>query len=216
MKKILLSLLMIGAVLSIAGVGTWAYFTDEEKSMDNTFTTGIVDVTLSPGDQQQVTASVGSGCNQEETTRLKPCYVGWLTYNVKNVGDNPVDIYLKLDNVEDVDLGQSEPEQVADPSGRKYDISKHIEIDINGRLVEGETLHSIQGKWFKIDGPLQPNDERVIRLSFHLKNNAGNEYQSDQSFFDVFVEAQQLGMPAPNDGDDNGDDDNGDDDNGDE
>ncbi|MFA4831277.1 MAG: TasA family protein [Patescibacteria group bacterium] len=46
MKKILVSLSIIGAVAAIAIGGTVAYFTDTETSAGNTFTAGILDLTV--------------------------------------------------------------------------------------------------------------------------------------------------------------------------
>lgn len=43
-KKIYLSLLVIGMAATVAGAGTWAYFTDTATSTENTFTAGVLDL----------------------------------------------------------------------------------------------------------------------------------------------------------------------------
>ena len=197
--KVLASLLVIGAIMAISGAGTWAYFSDEETSVGNTFTSGVIDIELSPGNSQVVTAQAGDGCNPETTDRLKPCYVGTLTYTVKNAGDNNADIYMALKNVVNSDLGQSEPESVADPGMlHTKDISQKIWIDlsINGEQVLNDgviTLDQIKNLYIKVGDAVPPDAVVIVTISFHLDKNAGNAYQSDVSTFDVEMLALQLG-----------------------
>ena len=44
MNKILSSILAIGVVAALMGVGTFAYFSDTETSTGNTISTGIIDL----------------------------------------------------------------------------------------------------------------------------------------------------------------------------
>jgi len=50
-KKMLLSVLIIGVVAVSAGAGTWAFFSDTETSVSNSFTAGTLDLVLTGGDQ---------------------------------------------------------------------------------------------------------------------------------------------------------------------
>lgn len=48
-KKIILSVLVIGCIVTVAGAGTWAYFDDTEISGNNTITTGTIELTPGEG-----------------------------------------------------------------------------------------------------------------------------------------------------------------------
>lgn len=203
MNKIFASLLVIGAVLGIAGAGTWAIFTDDEQSTGNTFTTGTIDISVDGQNpwtkSYQVTSTEGCGTGQTKTTKLKPCYIGYIEFPVKNVGDNPANVFLSLDNVVDSNVVISEPEHEEDPTDQENDISNHISIDLNGKWLD-ETLNGIQGDKLYL-GHFQPDEEKKVSISFHLDINAGNEYQGDQSTFDINLYAVQLkAEDNPNDG----------------
>lgn len=211
MKKILASLLMIGAVLAIAGAGTWAVFSDTEKST-GTFTSGVIDIAVDGQNPwvkgpYEVTSNEGCGTGQTETTRLKPCYVGYIKFPVKNVGDNPANIWLKLKNVKDSNFGpRSEPELEAEKGTPIDDISKHIAVDLNVGNVqllewnEKTTLNSLsnaddhKGKKIFL-GQFQAGEQKDVSISFHLAKDAGNEYQGDRSTFDIELYAMQLSTP---------------------
>ncbi|HWQ95736.1 MAG TPA: TasA family protein [Candidatus Methylomirabilis sp.] len=214
MNKIITGLLMIGLIAGMAGAGTWAYFSDTETSTGNTYTSGIIDISLLPGTSQVVTATAGDtqfgpgcGANPETTDKLKPCYVGKLKYTVANDGDNKAKIFMNFDNIVDTDLDTSEPEGVEETKlgGKVNDISKKIYIDLkvgNKVLIPDGvvTLDQLKGKLLGI-GILKPGQSVEVWISFHLKPEAGNEYQSDKSTFDVEFNAYQLGpgiiLPKP-------------------
>jgi predicted ribosomally synthesized peptide with SipW-like signal peptide len=47
MKRVLLGIFLIGIVATLAGIGTFAYFSDTGRSYDNTFTAGTLDLKVS-------------------------------------------------------------------------------------------------------------------------------------------------------------------------
>jgi spore coat-associated protein N len=51
MKRIYTLAIVAAAILAMAGVGTWAYFSDTEQSTANTFTAGTLNLKLSDSDQ---------------------------------------------------------------------------------------------------------------------------------------------------------------------
>jgi predicted ribosomally synthesized peptide with SipW-like signal peptide len=48
MKKVVVSMLILGVVLAVALIGAIALFTDQEENPDNAFTTGTVDLAIVP------------------------------------------------------------------------------------------------------------------------------------------------------------------------
>lgn len=85
-KKILLSLLIIGMIVSVASAGTWAYFSDTETSTSNTLTAGslILDMPTTmtitdTADKYIVPGEEGSG-----------------SITMKNSGTVAGDLYVKI------------------------------------------------------------------------------------------------------------------------
>jgi len=83
MKKIAISLGIIGVVGAIVIGGTIAYFSDTETSTGNTFSTGVIDIDIN--DQNPWTKSWN-------ITDMKPCETGYITFNINNPGKNPVNV----------------------------------------------------------------------------------------------------------------------------
>ncbi len=107
-KKILISLSVIGVVAVIAVGGTIAYFSDTETSKGNTFSTGVIDINI--GDQNPWTESY-------HIEDMKPCETGYITFNIKNPGDNPVNVWKTITVTETIDNPINEPECVYDNGG---------------------------------------------------------------------------------------------------
>ncbi len=202
--KMLASLLVIGAVMAIAGAGTWAVFTDTEENT-GTFTSGTIDIAVDGHNPwsdvigpYQVTGTEGCGTGQV-TTLLKPCYIGYINFPVENVGLNPAKVWLTLDNVVDSNVGdRSEPELEAEGGTPVDDISSTIAIDLkvgNRQVIlwTADKMLSNTGRIYI--GTFEPGESKDVSISFHMDINAGNEYQGDQSSFDIVIEAEQLRTP---------------------
>ena len=102
-KKILVSLSVIAAVAAIAIGGTIAYFSDTETSAGNTFSTGVIDIKID--EQNPWTES----WNIKD---MKPCETGYITFNIQNPGDNPVNVWKTVTVTETIDTPINEPECV--------------------------------------------------------------------------------------------------------
>ena len=101
MNKIIMSLLIIGTIMGIAGAGTWAYFSDTEQATGNTFTAGTLDLQVN-GLEGFIPYAVGN---------LKPGETrGTPTYAIKNVGSLPGTLSYKVTNVVTNENGVIEPE----------------------------------------------------------------------------------------------------------
>jgi predicted ribosomally synthesized peptide with SipW-like signal peptide len=102
-KKILVSMMVIGLVAALAGAGLYAYFSDTEKSEGNTFTAGVIDIWIDPSGGQSVETVEGDFL-------LKPCETGYIETIVRNVGNNPAEIWKHITDVVNDENGVSEPE----------------------------------------------------------------------------------------------------------
>ena len=179
--------------------GTWAYFTDTEASTGNTLTAGTLDLTVDNADDLDVTTKV-------TLTGMAPCEwkeIGPI--NLTNVGtiDGIADLHFTnvVDSEDGVDtngiyVGSSEPELVADSTGDIYDISTQIWVDVwydankDGVAEEDEVIYEdgvitlAELNDFDL-GPLDAGTSADLYLSFHMKEDAGNEYQGDYTTFDI-------------------------------
>jgi predicted ribosomally synthesized peptide with SipW-like signal peptide len=108
MKKIIISLCVIGAVAAIAVGGTIAYFSDTETSKGNTFTAGTIDIAVNGQNPWSQT-------NHFAFEDMKPSQVEYSNFTVKNVGANPVNLWKKVDVTVkgDEENGVNEPECIA-------------------------------------------------------------------------------------------------------
>lgn len=106
MKKQLMSIMVIGIAALFLGAGTFAYFSDTETSVGNTFTAGTIDISLNPEayDGQQVVTVEGD-------LDLKPCQTGYTYTDLTNDGLNPCEVWKHVDNVVNEENGIVEPEQ---------------------------------------------------------------------------------------------------------
>jgi len=113
MKKIIISLAVIGIVAAIAVGGTYAYFSDTETSTGNTFTAGTLDLKVN-GEDVFVPYSVSD---------LKPGDSrGTDTYTIKNNGSLPGRLSFKVTNVTTNENGVINPEAKAgDAEGIRID-----------------------------------------------------------------------------------------------
>jgi predicted ribosomally synthesized peptide with SipW-like signal peptide len=88
---------------AVAGASS-AWFSDTEESTGNTFTAGTIDICLDPTQGQQVETVEG-------TLLLKPCMTGYIKVEVTNCGDNPIEVWKHLKDVESTENGVVDAEQ---------------------------------------------------------------------------------------------------------
>jgi len=91
MTKIAKSLAMIALVAAIAVGATSSFFSDKETSVGNTFTAGTIDISV-------------DGQNPWNTSWSnyldKPCQTNYMTFTIKNEGENPANLWKRLYDVE--------------------------------------------------------------------------------------------------------------------
>jgi predicted ribosomally synthesized peptide with SipW-like signal peptide len=129
-RKALGGLATIGLAGAGAGLGTSAYFSDEESFTNNELTAGELDLIVdywTSVDQGAATGDTGSttGSNtingnpavaQYQIADVKPGDSGFLVFCPKVV-DNPSWLWVGSDGVTDYENGQTEPEMEVDDSG---------------------------------------------------------------------------------------------------
>jgi len=187
---------MIGLVVMMLGVGSWAVFNDTESGGSYTATAGSLDLEVDHSAVESV--QIGD---------LKPSVWHYLgPFVLSNVGANPGVLDLHFANVVDDGGVETDPELEADPSGLINDISNWIDVDwcidgtVNGvRDCDGAIigkLGQIESMVIDLGVTLQSSQEVELWLSFHLQYEAGNEYQGDTSSFEVVVTMHQPGVVA--------------------
>ncbi len=107
MKKILISLSIIGVVAALGIGGTIAYFSDTETSTGNTFSSGTLDLKVGNQDDPMVV--------HVTKTDMKPqapySYQGYnQQFILRNAGSLPGTVSWTIKNVENSENGCSEPE----------------------------------------------------------------------------------------------------------
>lgn len=215
MKKILISVLVIAVAVSIAAVGlSGAWFSDIESTAD---------VAGSPGANQLVAGSIdldpiyGTVVIED----MKPCEKHWGYIQLRNVGENEGDAWLHFTNVLNDENGTTDAELEAydersgyNPDALRFDndlerfmtVDVYLDPDPDGQLTNGGTyvitqddhwkLAELECQWIPI-GLLPVSQWVEVWLSFHIQDEAGNQYQTDMVTFDMEVMLQQEGAPPP-------------------
>ena len=215
MKRIIISLAVVGAVAAAVVVGTTAFFSDTETSTGNTFTAGTIDVDINGQNPFVDKFNIGD---------LKPGETGYMNFRVNNVGTNPVDVSKKLYGFEKHDSGEnfacgepisgnvsSEPECVAEIvlRGRRDNVEAQIIYDLSvevyngqGQKIwwqaiyedsEGKHIDDIYNGENYVDlGMIPVGGYMLVTQSYHFDPNADNEYQGDGLIFNMEIKGTQL------------------------
>ncbi|MBT3356082.1 hypothetical protein HOB25_00460 [bacterium] len=214
MKKILKSLMVITAVAAVAIGGTVAYFSDEEKSVGNTFTAGTIDISVN---------NMNPWSESFAMDDMKPDYIDYINFEIENEGEsaNPVNVWKDITEIVEITGVVSEPE--CDGQGGNWsndacswggatdnnDLSSVIIYDLYVEVYdssntpiweqtlyldsEGKTLDDVYAGAKKVFlGMIPANGYMQVRQSYHMNENAGNEYQGDQMTFNIELYAEQL------------------------
>lgn len=204
MKKILISLSVIGVVAAIVIGATTAYFSDTETSVGNTFTAGTIDISLSDGDGYTLPFTLEG---------MKPSETGITVMNITNEGTNPVNVFKKITNVVCEENGTNDAEveyYSAVPESVNWKISGVIDYDMKVEVYKDNenepfwwqviyhyddgnapSISQIAGKQISL-GMIPVGGKMVVTQSYHMDSNTGNWAQSDKMTFDIEIKGEQL------------------------
>jgi len=188
-KTILVSLVTIGLLASVIGVGTYAFFSDTETSSGNTMTAGTLDLKVWNGinwvDDPAVPALV-------TITDMKPSYDKWSQPMYLKVVDNPAQLWMRLANVICVTNGTTEPELAAGDTTNWLPGVTDFQIKVNDVKGLMMRMGDIIGAWLPLTNTTSIGQEVKVEQYFHMVDTAGNEYQSDRCTFNVEFLARQT------------------------
>jgi len=224
-KSILFSLIIIGAIGAITAGVTIAYFSDTETSVGNTITSGALDLTLNGYNNATEAVVIIDDMKPCQTWYSGPITLG--VYNnpgriYKHIVSDPIIICEDVVTTEpecDEEGGYWDPatDKCSDntpiyylPEVTWFDLERWEDWDNDGEIdtdewailiPDGEIyLGDIASQWIYLGTygyPMMTN-ELVIRQSFHMDADAGNEYQADRCTFteEFMVMQTNAGHPG--------------------
>jgi predicted ribosomally synthesized peptide with SipW-like signal peptide len=149
----------VGGVAGASG----AWFSDSEESVGNTFTAGVIDISLNPTDGQDAVSVEGD-------LDLKPCMTGYIKVRVTNDGNNPVEVWKHLKDVVNEENGKVDAEQkeyddhnmdpTATPAPWDMNISDWIMYDMwihHGCVMDNNNTNNAE-----VDFNFDPGVDRMI------------------------------------------------------
>jgi len=201
------------AVLSVAGVGSMAYFSDTETSSGNSFTAGTLDLKIWDGSDGWLddpvpavisAAYLDSGIGL--INNLKPGDEGTITVPIKNDGSVDGIASLQLTNLTDYENGVNEPECLAEggtwsagacsTDGGEGELSEflYVVIKYGGDQKASGYLDLVAGSVIEL-GALPAGEEKDVVMVFSLDyDEVDNIVQSDSVDFDIIFD---LIQPEP-------------------
>ena len=209
MNRIINSLLTIGVLSAVIIGGTMSFFSDSEISVNNTFTAGTIDIAVDGQNPWQGTY------NWED---IKPGKEFEMSFEITNVGENPLKLWKIIKCMQYDDNGVIEPEQAwydefngGDP---KNDLDSAIvyEMEVDENIVisreAGITMAQIKDNYMglmKLDigitppqyGILEVGDSVSVIQRYFMKEDTENWAQSDKMTFVIEIEARQVSGPEP-------------------
>ncbi|MFB6076221.1 MAG: TasA family protein [Candidatus Aenigmatarchaeota archaeon] len=200
-SKILVALMIIGIASTVAGAGTYAYFSDTETISGNTFTAGTLDLKIdrdprpdsqnwvngfdvsSEGYRQYINNNVGGMSyddlrNQAKFSNLKPGAEGEQVIDIKNVGsvDGDATIDLDFSNGAGSDLAQV------------LEFSIYYDRDNDGGFETAGPSGTV-GDFINDPyhlGPVEGSGNIAsVKIEWSVPTSAGNEIQGDQVIIDA-------------------------------
>ena len=199
MKKVLISLLIVGVVGSFSYFITRAYFYDKKTSTGNTFAVGTLNLEVGglagANVEPFVISDIGSGVNS-----------GSKIWKVKNTGSLPGQFSATLDNVTNNENNCNEPEREVDttcdnPGPQQGELGKYIKVayffngvkKVESYMTEDASL-KINDLWNAVNPliVLAPGAEAELKMDWVADSNYGNEIQSDSLNFDMSFSLKQL------------------------
>jgi len=216
MKKILISLSII-AVIAVVSIGiTTAYFTDTEKSENNTMAAGTMDLNIDGGNTAVQTMSLSNKA---------PGDIGTEDSVLKNVGSLGGELDITIGTVNNLackDVNPGDLTEYCDSTGTlgaNAKMALYIDVDRDGiydsgtemgfksdgsiytsGILQYDTMDSYSGKgWNNVYSSLMmPTTKDDFVIDWEIPTGATNEIQGDAVNFDVTFTLRQASAPNSN------------------
>jgi predicted ribosomally synthesized peptide with SipW-like signal peptide len=193
-KKILMICTALLLTVGLVGAGTFAFFSDTETSLGNTFTAGTLDLNLDGGNVNVVKFNV---------TNAAPGGTGGATWTLANVGT--LAGFLDLESISVFNAGglHPEPEWAPDPLnlghlGTYMNIHLFIDVDNDGISEPGDTtiyMGALSGlaASYALNHPLVASGGTAfIRLNWWIPATVGNWIMGDTATLSITFELAQT------------------------
>jgi len=210
-KKILISLSVIGVVAAIAIGGTIAYFSDTETSTGNTFTAGVIDISVDGENPWTKTYTLAD---------MKPSQTDYINFMIENMGSgaNPVNVWKTIEVTSQETGVVSEPE-CTDQEGNwvsnqctwkndhpdNNNIASVIDYDLSVEVFNADNAkiwwQTIYNKDVTVGaindqsiflGMVPANGSMKVTQSYHMQGATENWAQGDEMKFDIEIYGEQL------------------------
>lgn len=182
-KRFLASILAVTMMFALAGAGTMAWFTSQDKSEGNTFTAGTLIV---GGDDSVADADLYFARVAFENMEPGQPPQKLETTTIKNRGSLPFYLYrLTADNF-------SEDESL--------DSVLNINVKIGGEEVYSGKISQLRednGGFFDPIKDIQPGTELPMEIEVFMDPTAENEFQGTSMTCDLTIYASQNEKPSP-------------------
>jgi len=210
-KKILLSVIVIGAVSAVAVSGTIAYFSDTETSVGNTISAGVIDISVDEG----VTGSKWTSSYSADLADMKPGMTRDITFTVKNTGTNPIVLRKQIGTFV---FGYDSTLTLTDCTthGGFWDGTTCRANDTEGTYLPSVITYSmtvgstdmiksswdvkmsdVKDLWIPL-GPIAAGDTLTVKQSYHFDEATENWAQGDKLSFNISLYAEQVDGIGPN------------------
>lgn len=191
MKKILISLLIIGAVFAAISGATMAYFSDTATSTGNTFAAGTLDFNIKAPDTTSHQVFNVTGMKPGE---IKTGYIVVTNDSTQNM-DMKWHAWVSgsgaLGDVLQVKITMNPSDYTSFPTGyTKAGPVNHPICDYTalGNLGNGNNIMV----WQNAAGPFSPNWAAVYKFEVKMADTAGNEFQNLTYSGDINFYATQF------------------------
>lgn len=202
-KYVLIGLILIVVAVLLIGAGTYAYFSDTQTSGLNLFTTGSIALAVNGN-------TPWTGSFTASLTGLVPGTTSWGNVTLSNIGQNPMDVWVEITNVQTSSLGSNYPKSLEPAATDINGVCRYGLIVAGTNVVSptGYTIstgsHQLTGVTTGVTGQymwlgnIAPGGTLNVNQSFCLDSATTNWAQDDQMSFNVVFYAQQSqGTPQP-------------------
>lgn len=186
MRKMYMSLLLIGLAAALIGAGSFAYFSDTETSTGNTFTAGSLDLEVFDGSSWINGSNVNLGWSAV-ANNMKPGDVEYIEIPVRNVGtvsglpDFTFDITANSPGTNPEPEGMPDMADLADAIWVEY-LCLH---GTSSCFLYVGPLSGMDGMNIPAHESLAPGQQETWALYMSVPTSVGNEIMGDYVDFDI-------------------------------